>query len=197
MILYLHGFQSSPQSFKAQLIESRLKALNGEKEYVCPQLSLSPAKSIEIALNSVKDYPSQSLTVIGSSLGGFYANWIAEQLQCRAVMLNPVIDPWNIKILGDSPDRSDLRVREWLEFIDQYEKELHAIQVRKITMPKRYMLIAAKGDALLDWRMMVKHYEGASQLVIDGSDHGLSDFEEYLDKVLSFCRIAKARLNLS
>lgn len=189
MILYLHGFQSSPQSFKAQLILDRLKALNCEGEYICPQLFPSPAKSVEIALNLVRACPSESLAVIGSSLGGFYANWIAEQLQCRAVLLNPVIDPWKIKILGDSPDRSDLRVREWLEFVERYEVELHSIQVRKISNPERYMLIAAKGDQLLDWQMMQKHYEGANQTIIDGSDHGLSDFEKYLDNVLSFCRI--------
>lgn len=197
MILYLHGFQSSPHSFKAQLIESRLKALNCEKEYVCPQLLPSPAKSIEFALDLVKDCHPESLAIVGSSLGGYYANWMAEQLQCRAVMLNPVIDPWNIKILGDSPDRSDLRVREWLEFVERYEKELHSIQVKKITNPERYMLFAARDDALLDWRMMVEHYEGANQTVIDGSDHGLSDFEEYLDKVLSFCRIEKSRPDIS
>lgn len=197
MILYLHGFQSSPHSFKAQLLESRLNALNCEKEYICPQLLSSPAKSIEMALDLVRDSTLSSLVIIGSSLGGYYANWIAEKLKCRAVLLNPVIDPWNIKILGDSPDKSDLRVREWLEFVQQYEKELQSIRVAKITNPERYMLIAAKGDALLDWRMMVEHYEGANQTIIDGSDHGLSDFEEYIDKVLSFCRIEKSRLNIS
>lgn len=189
MILYLHGFQSSPHSYKAKLIEERMNESGRGSEYICPQLPSSPAKAVEIALKLVGGCPAGSLAVIGSSLGGYYANWIAEQLHCRAVMLNPVIDPWNIKILGDSPDRSDLRVREWLEFTEQYEQELHSIQIKQITNPERYMLIAAKGDALLDWRMMMKHYEGANQTIIDGSDHGLSDFGKYLDNVLSFCRI--------
>lgn len=196
MILYMHGFQSSPQSFKAQLIERRLKELNRQNEYICPQLLSSPVKSIELALSLVNQYQPDSITVIGSSLGGYYANRIAEQLQCRAVMLNPVINPWKIKILGDSPDRSDLRVREWLEFIEKYEKELHSVQVSKITRPERYMLVAAKGDALLDWRMMQEHYEGAKHILIEGSDHGLSNFEDYLDDVLSFCGVEKSRPNI-
>ncbi len=189
MILYLHGFQSSPNSFKAQLIEGKLKRLKRQNEYICPQLSSSPEKSIELALKSARQYSSKPIAVIGSSLGGYYANWIAEELECRAVLLNPVIDPWKIRILGDSPDRSDLRVREWLEFTETYEKELESIRVTKITRPDRYMLIAATGDQLLDWKMMQMHYEGAKQIIIDGSDHGLSDFEQYIDDVLSFCGI--------
>lgn len=193
MILYLHGFQSSPHSFKAQVIAGKLKGLNRENEYICPQLLSSPAKSVELALKLASQYPPESIAVIGSSLGGYYANWIAEKLECRAVLLNPVINPWKIKILGDSPDRSDLRVREWLEFIEKYEQELKSIQISKITRPQRYMLIAAKGDQLLDWRMMQQHYRGAMQTIIEGSDHGLSDFEQYLDDVLSFCKIEQAQ----
>lgn len=187
MILYLHGFQSSPLSFKAQFIANKVKERNDENDYICPQLPLSPEKSIELAMRAVNKCPSESLVVIGSSLGGYYANWIAEELQCRAVLLNPVTNPWKIKILEDSPDRSDLRVREWMEFIEKYEKELRSIQISRITKPERYMLIAAKGDQLLDWRMMQQHYQGARQIIIEGSDHGLSDFEQYIDEVLSFC----------
>ncbi len=196
MILYLHGFQSSPHSFKAQLIERRWREINREKEYICPQLPSSPVKSVELALNLLGQHPSESITVIGSSLGGYYANWIAENLQCRCVLLNPVTDPWKIRILEDNPDRSDLRVREWLKFIDQYEKELQSIRISKITHPERYMLVAAKGDELLDWKMMQEHYKGASQTIINGSDHGLSDFEKYLDDVLSFCKIEHSRPNI-
>jgi uncharacterized protein len=59
--------------------------------------------------------------------------------------------------------------------------------VERITGPQRYFLIAATGDEVLDWRQMVAHYAGARQCVIDGSDHGLSDFAKYLDQVLAFC----------
>ncbi|MFM7482747.1 MAG: YqiA/YcfP family alpha/beta fold hydrolase, partial [Burkholderiaceae bacterium] len=56
-----------------------------------------------------------------------------------------------------------------------------------ITQPQRYFLMAAPGDELLDWREMTARYAGANQQVIQGSDHGLSDFEQYLDQVVSFC----------
>ena len=189
VIVYLHGFKSSPHSFKAQLIAQALEQNSGDYRYICPQLPLSPRESVDLVSDAIRDCQKDRLTIIGSSLGGYYANWLAEQYACRAVLLNPVVDPWRIKILDDMPDRSDLRVREWLDFRDRYESELKAIRVKNITNPQRYLLLAAKGDELLDWRLMQSHYSGARQVITDGGDHGLSDFELYLEKVLSFCGI--------
>ena len=188
-ILYLHGFQSSPFSFKAQLISRAVENAGDGFRYFCPQLPLSPDKSIEIASDTIRGYPAESLVIIGSSLGGYYANWLAEQYRCKAILLNPVIDPWRIKILDDLPDRSDLRVREWLDFREKYQSELEAVRVTSITDPERDLLFAAKGDELLDWHLMQSHYQAANQIIIEGSDHGLSDFAQYLERVLLFCGI--------
>lgn len=187
VILYLHGFQSSPFSFKAQLVSGAVKNTEDNFRYFCPQLPLSPAESIKIASDCIKGYPPESIVIMGSSLGGYYANWLAEQHRCKAVLLNPVIDPWKIKILDDMPDRNDLRVREWLDFREKYKSELDAIRVSHITDPERYLLLAAKGDELLDWRLMQSHYHAANQILVEGSDHGLSDFVRYLEDVLRFC----------
>ena len=189
VIVYLHGFQSSPGSYKARLIEQALRARESEVLYFCPQLPLSPAKSVELVLDGIHGYPTDSMTVVGSSLGGYYATWLAERCHCKAVLLNPVVDPWQIKILDDMPDLADLKVREWLAFREQYERELTALRVMHITDPARYMLIAAKGDALLDWRLMQSCYPGAQHLILEGGDHGLSDFPVYLDAVFRFCGI--------
>lgn len=188
-ILYLHGFQSSPFSFKAQLISRAVENAGDSFCYFCPQLPLSPDKSIEIASDTIRGYPAESLVIIGSSLGGYYANWLAEQYRCKAILLNPIIDPWRIKILDDLPDRSDLRVREWLDFREKYQLELEAVRVTSITDPERYLLFAAKGDELLDWHLMQSHYQAANQIIIEGSDHGLSDLAQYLERVLLFCGI--------
>ncbi|MBS7404736.1 MAG: esterase [Oxalobacter sp.] len=191
VIVYLHGFKSSPHSFKAQLIAQTLEQNGGDWRYICPQLQLSPQESVDLVSNAIRDCQRDRLTIIGSSLGGYYAHWLAEQHACKAVLLNPVIDPWQIKILDDIPDRSDLRVCEWLDFRERYEGELKAIRVKNITNPSRYLLLAAKGDELLDWCLMQSHYHGAHQVIVDGGDHGLSDFGLYLEKVLSFCGIGK------
>ena len=188
MILYLHGFRSSPQSFKAQLIGQRLQALGRAAEYRCPQLPASPTPGDSAGAATGARLPAAQLTLIGSSLGGYYATWLAEQLGCRAVLLNPAVTPprdLEQYVGAGSAWHSDEPFEFKLEYLDQ----LRALAVNRITAPQRYFLIAATGDEVLDWRQMVAHYAGARQLVIDGSDHGISDFERYLDQVLQFCGI--------
>lgn len=186
-ILYLHGFMSAPTSFKAQLLKTSLVQKVVGCRYCCPQLPVSPVEAVRTALAEIQGISAEELTVIGSSLGGFYANWIAEQYGCRAVLLNPVIDPWRIKILEDSLDRCDLQVKAWLDFRDTYAQELVSVRIETITKPERYLLVAATGDELLDWHLMQEHYQHAHQIIIQGSNHGISDFERYLPQVLAFC----------
>lgn len=193
MILYLHGFRSSPLSFKARLIAERMRALGRGAEYHCPQLPASPHEAIALATGFAGGVPPEQITLIGSSLGGYYATYIAERLGCRAVLLNPAVKPPRDleKYVGvTSAYHSD----QPFEFRREYIVELKALAVEKITQPERYFLLAATGDEVLDWREMLGHYPGARQHVIEGSDHGISEFDRYLDQVLSFCGIeAEAR----
>ncbi|MEO8170793.1 MAG: YqiA/YcfP family alpha/beta fold hydrolase, partial [Oxalobacteraceae bacterium] len=78
MILYLHGFRSSPLSFKAQLLAERMRSLGRSAQYLCPQLPASPRAAMAQALELVQSCPAQQLSIIGSSLGGYYATWLAE-----------------------------------------------------------------------------------------------------------------------
>ncbi|MFT5588405.1 MAG: putative esterase YcpF (UPF0227 family) [Bradyrhizobium sp.] len=186
MILYLHGFRSSPQSFKARVLAQHLQALGRFAEFICPQLPASPRAAIALAQQLVAGTDPAALTVIGSSLGGFYATWLAEQLGCRAVLLNPAITPLHDlkKTIGSTTQfHSDAP----FEFKPEYIDELEAIAVAQITRPARYLLLAATGDEVLDWHQMVAHYPGAVQHVIEGSDHGISEFPDYVDAVLAFC----------
>ena len=191
MILYLHGFRSSPQSFKARLLGQRLRSLGKEHLYRCPQLPASPRAAAELALSQAAEMTAggQELSVIGSSLGGYYANWLAEQTGCRAVLLNPAVQPprdLEAYVGVTTAYHSD----EVFEFKREYIDELKALRIDAITHPERYFLVAATGDEVLDWREMTAHYAGARQFVIDGSDHGISEFAQYVDQVLAFCGLA-------
>ena len=186
MILYLHGFKSSPQSTKARLIGETLAAAGRADEYACPQLPASPAAAIALVLAIASDVSATQLTLIGSSLGGYYATWIAEQLGCRAVLLNPAVQPPRdlAHYVGIS---NAYHSKASFEFKHAYIDELRALAVPAITCAERYFLLAATGDEVLDWREMQAHYQGALQHIIDGSDHGISDFAAYLEMVLTFC----------
>ncbi|MEO6917969.1 MAG: YqiA/YcfP family alpha/beta fold hydrolase [Collimonas sp.] len=188
MILYLHGFRSSPKSFKARLLAERMQLLGLASDYLCPQLPASPAAAIALAQDVIKGGDPAGLTLIGSSLGGYYATWLAEQTGCRAVLLNPAVKPPRDleKYVGVSTQyHSD----EPFEFKREYMAQLQALQIDAITQPQRYFLIAATGDDVLDWREMVGHYPHARQQVIQGSDHGISEFADYADQVLAFCGV--------
>lgn len=189
MILYLHGFRSSPQSFKAQHLAQRMQALGCADQYHCPQLPASPAQAISLALTFAQQFPVDQCSIVGSSLGGYYATWLAERLGCRAVLLNPAIRPPRdlASYVGVTTHyHSDAP----FEFRPSYVDELRALAIDKITRPERYFLIAATGDEVLDWREMTAQYPHARQIVIDGSDHGISDFADYADQVLAFCGIS-------
>ena len=186
MILYLHGFRSSPQSFKARLLAQRMAQLGRSGEYACPQLPPSPQLAIELAHGLARQTDPSRLTLIGSSLGGYYATHLAEQLGCRAVLLNPALRVFE-KLAGHvGPQTAYHEGGAGFEFKAAFIDELRQLRVGSITRPERYFLIAATGDELLDWREMAAGYPGGRQRIIQGSDHGLSDFAEYVDEVLEF-----------
>ena len=187
MIVYLHGFRSSPQSFKAQLIGRRLHALGRASEYLCPQLPAAPAAAMQVLESLLAPCAAAKLALIGSSLGGYYATWLAERLGCRAVVLNPAVAPLPV-LRAEVGSTTAWHSDQPFEFKAEYLQQLAAYAVPAITRPQRYFLIAATGDEVLDWRQMVAHYAGAQMQIVDGGDHGLSGFAAQLDEVLAFCR---------
>ncbi|MDR5772541.1 MULTISPECIES: YqiA/YcfP family alpha/beta fold hydrolase [unclassified Caballeronia] len=186
MILYLHGFRSSPQSFKARVMHARLADLGRLSEWQCPVLPVSPKEAIELAESLVANTSAAEITVVGSSLGGFYATYLAEKHGWRAVLLNPAVVPQRdlSHYLGEQP--------LWhgggsITVLPRHLDELRALAVEKITQAERYYLIAATGDEVLDYRTMLAHYPSVRTTLIEGGDHAISDFPDYLDDVLAFC----------
>jgi len=194
MILYLHGFRSSPDSFKARLMAQALaeRGQASERDWQCPQLPASPKAALDLAMDLAQRQLAtaaspRELTIIGSSLGGYYANWLAEQLNCKAVLLNPAVEA--ARDLATQVGQHRLYHSDApFEFRAEYVDELAAARVPAITCPERYFLVAATGDEVLDWQEMRDHYAGCRQRIVEGSDHGLSDFAQWLPEVLNFAQ---------
>jgi predicted esterase YcpF (UPF0227 family) len=187
MLIYLHGFRSSPSSFKARLLADAMAARGRSAQFACPRLPVSPREAIALLESGGRLGPED--TLVGSSLGGCYATHLAERHGCRAVLLNPATRPAAglARYLGPQTMFHD--PSQTFELRPEHLDELRAIEVAAITRPQRYFLIAATGDELLDWREMVASYPGARRTVIAGSDHGLSDFAAHVDAVLAFAGI--------
>lgn len=188
LLVYLHGFRSSPNSTKAVMTGEAVKALSTSEhsyEWYCPQLLASPGKSMDMVVQHIDQSKADRIVIIGSSLGGFYTNYLAEKYQCKGIVLNPAVyaarelEPHvGMMTAYDSEEPFDFKA----EYID----ELRALQAERITDPKRYFLIAAKGDELLDWKEMVAFYPGSKQLILEGSDHGIADYATHLPAVIDF-----------
>lgn len=186
-LLYLHGFRSSPQSFKARRMAAWLAQHRPDVEWLCPQLPPSPRAAIDDVMTRIHDWPPQATGIVGSSLGGFYAMVLAERLgpACRAVLLNPAVHPARdlARYVGELQAwHSDER----FEFRAEDVAALQALEPGPLTAPERCFAIIAKGDELLDWREMSQRVAGSHVHLIDGGDHSLSDFDDYLPEVLAF-----------
>lgn len=182
-LIYLHGFRSSSQSFKARLLERRLAALGKAESFVAPDLSPEPDRAIAAILEDIR--PRSDDTLVGSSLGGCYATWLAEQIGCRAVLLNPATHAAR-DLAGQVGAQTGYHDGRPFVFEPAWVGQLRRYQVDMITRPERYFLIAAQGDEVLDWREMVAAYPGARQRILPGGDHGLSEFGDHIDEVLAF-----------
>jgi len=136
--------------------------------------------------SKIESLKPKRISFIGSSLGGFYATHLAEQFPtARAVMLNPAVRaarelaPYVGQLTTyDSNEPFDWRA----EHVEQLRNQ----QVEEISHPERYLLLAATGDELLDWREMLDFYLDANHVVIEGSDHGITEYPLYLDRVINF-----------
>lgn len=189
-LLYLHGFRSSPRSTKAQRMARWVQEQRPDIDWLCPQLPASPRETMALLRTLVADWPRSRMAVIGSSLGGFYATLLAEELGCPAVLLNPAIDPARdlARHIGEHALWHD--PGEHFYFAPEFVDELQALQrdamPTPLTHPQRYFAVIAKGDEVLDWREMLARYQSCQVLLLEGSDHGLTDFDLHLPKIIDF-----------
>lgn len=195
-LLYLHGFRSSPRSAKAQQVEAVVQALQQQGldiTWACPQLPPSPQQAVAEIEALAALWPRDTMVVVGSSLGGFYATVLAERLGCRAAVINPAVAPARdlARHIGEQTAFHDPTDRFFFrpEFITEFE----ALAPYPVRHPERYWALIAQGDEVLDWREMVSHYEGARIRLLDGSDHAVSDFPQHLPELLAFLGLPDPR----
>lgn len=161
-----------------------------ELTFWCPQLPPSPQEAMALVMQGVARWPHPSMAVVGSSLGGFYASWVAHQTRCPSVMLNPAVHPARDleRYIGEQTTWQNPTERFF--FLPEYIGELQALGTHGQHPAAPEMVILAKGDEVLDWREMAGRYPEARQLVQEGGDHALSNFSDYLPTVAAFLALA-------
>lgn len=186
-IVYLHGLNSSPASVKARALGAAIAALPAESrpEYFVPPLHHRPVDAMRAVQAWIEACNAESIMLVGSSLGGFYATHLAERYDARAVLINPAVRPYEnlVPYLGA---QRNLYTGEAYELTRQHFAELKALKVERITRPERYLLLVQTGDEVLDWREAVVFYGGAWQFVQGGGDHAFQQFDAQIPAILRF-----------
>lgn len=193
-LLYLHGFRSSPWSAKARRLAAWVAAEQPGLHWWCPQLPPSPREAMALLDAGTRDWPAARSAVVGSSLGGFYATALAEtpgRRRWRVGLVNPAVDPARDleRHIGEQHSWHDPGQRFYFE--PGYVAELRALAPGALNGRERYLPIIATGDEVLDWREMASRYAGEPLHLVQGSDHGLGDFDDHLPRLLRHLRLTR------
>ena len=182
MIVYLHGFNSSPRSHKAQVLGRYLAERGLASRYACPALGVLASEAIHEIERQVSG--RKAVCFVGSSLGGFYATYLAEKLAAKAVLINPAIEP-HVGLRACLGPQKNLHTGEPYELTESHLRAWQALVVPRVT-PQRYLLLVETGDEVLDYREAVRRYAGCEQVVVQGGDHSLQSFPQQLPRIMEF-----------
>ena len=188
MIIYIHGFNSSAASYKAQVLLKRMKELGREDEVIIPSLSSVPSYAMAELKSLIEQNISNNISFIGSSLGGYYATWLADRYDLPAVLVNPAVKPYELlqAYLGKNINHYS---GEEFELTAEHIEELKELDIEYITKPHRYFVLLQTGDEVLDYSQAFVKFAGSRMIVEEGGDHSFNSFEKHLDVILSYCGI--------
>ena len=187
MLIYLHGFNSSPASHKAQIMKTTMESRGLGARYACPALPDTPGEAVGAIEKAIAGRDLRTVTFIGSSLGGYYATWFVEKVGGRAVLINPAITP-HLGLEAYLGTQKNLHTGAPYELTRAHLEGWRRLLVERVD-PEKYLLLLETGDEVLDWREAARKYEGARAAIRDGGDHSLQSFTEHFERILAFAGI--------
>ncbi len=185
-IVYLHGFLSSPKSLKARTTEAWLAENRPDIKYLCPQLSSYPGEAIK-HIRALMAESNEQTMLIGSSLGGYWCTWLAEEYGYKAVVINPAVRP----SMFNKEEYLGVELQSYYSdevYIlgEQDVFDLKSVFVDQISHPERIWAMAQKGDETCDYRLTVEKYEHCKITIEEGGDHGFQGYERWIPEIINF-----------
>ncbi|MEH0760992.1 esterase YqiA [Vibrio sp. 16] len=189
LLLYIHGFNSSPLSHKANVMKAYCEQYRPDIKVLVPQLPCFPELAANLLLDIVEQHKEDyRIGLVGSSLGGYMSMWLNNQFGFRAVVVNPAVKPYELlaDYLGEqvNPYTNETYMLE-----EQHIVELIALDTPTIRDPSDFWLLQQEEDEVLDYRQAVSKFVGAKQTVESGGDHSFVDFERYPEKIIKFLQL--------
>ena len=153
--------------------------------YACPELPPTPLEAVAVAEAAIAAAGGgAAVTLVGSSLGGFYATWLAEKHHCRAVLVNPAVLP-HVGLRAYLGPQQNLYTGKSYQLTEEHLLQWERFYCALLT-PSRYLLMLETGDEVLDCRVAQQRYAGAQQVVVDGGDHAFQSFPRHVPQLLRF-----------
>jgi len=190
LLIYLHGFNSSPSSFKARYLAEYLAQRGCEKQCLIPDLDHCPATALAQVQQLIEtQQPNAEITLIGSSLGGYYATSLAEQYGLRAVLINPAVYPYRLLKCYLGINRNYHTGAEY-EMKPEYMQQLLDMEAKKLRQPQHYLVLLQTADETLDYRHAAEKYSDTQLVVEQGGSHGYDDFDKVVPQILQFAGLS-------
>lgn len=183
VLVYLHGFLSSPLSEKSQLLK-KLAEQRGML-FCSPNMNEPPMRALANVKALISRHKNDTVYLVGSSLGGFYVTALLAEYAFRAVLINPAVAPWRVvqHYLGE---QKVYGTNEIVTVKAEYAAELMALSARPLIAPEKILVALATGDEVLDWTEGKAFYRDCAQWILPGEDHRLSNILKYADRMLDF-----------
>ncbi|MGF1708813.1 esterase YqiA [Enterovibrio baiacu] len=186
LLIYIHGFNSSPLSLKAQKMQQWCEIHRPDIKLEVPRLACYPAAAAAQLNALVERYKGDyRIGLVGSSLGGYLSAWLNSQYGFPAVVINPAVKPYELLADYLGPQKNPYTGEQYL-LETHHMDELKALDTESITHPESIWLLQQEGDEVLDYRQAVAKYQGCKQTVEAGGDHAFVGFERYPAEIIQF-----------
>ncbi len=184
-ILYLHGFNSSPQSMKAVLTQQYFQQHFPEVNFYSPQIASTPKAAIAQLTALIEQQGTALWHFIGSSLGGFFATYLNEKYQSKAVLINPAVKPYLLlqDYLGE---HINPYTQERYQVSEYFIDDLKTLEQNQLAQKNNYFVMVQTGDEVLDYQQAVIKYQDQQIEVQQGGDHSFIDYDKMLPKIADF-----------
>ncbi|WNC71606.1 YqiA/YcfP family alpha/beta fold hydrolase [Thalassotalea psychrophila] len=188
-ILVIHGFNSSPQSLKAQITKQYIRQYFPNVEVICPQLLSNPNAAIKQLSNIIEEDLQCQWYLTGSSLGGYFATYLSDKYNFKAVLINPAVKPYELleDILGE---QTNPYTNEVYRVTVEHMQHLKKFEIDKINA-KNFLVMVQTGDEVLDYQQAVDKYQQSQLCVQQDGDHSFINFSKMLPDIVNFFQLNK------
>ncbi len=185
VLIYIHGFLSSPQSVKCQTTMDYMATHHPEITIVAPQVPYYPEDAVQTLKALIEPFQDCELGYIGSSMGGFMSTHLMQTFPGKAVLINPAVTPHILlrDYLGEHehPHTGDL-----FKLTEQHTTELEQLCVPALSNPKNFWVLLQEQDETLDYQEAVAKYQNSHLTVEPGGDHSFQGYENHLPNIVEF-----------